>query len=817
MKLTDEQQAVVDAARDGHDLKVTAVAGAGKSTTVFEAARAVKGQVLYLVYNRAAADDARKKAGKNTEVRTIHSLAYSVLGRKNAHRLPRSKWEMKKTHAPNGLPYASGRVTSHVTAQLLGLIGGMKIGEVMLQKQTLARIASETVDNFCYTADGNILPKHVPRQPRFDDAEHKELATKIAPLARKIWKDTTRNVESKHRYTFEIMLKQWALTKPSLPYNAIMIDEAQDSNGLAMQLIMAQDCQKAAIGDSCQPTGTMVTVVTKSSVSTKEPAQTKQIPIEELQVGDKVVAYGISQRHIYSNGKTITGITRLPFAGNLVRITTDTGLTSAYTPNHHSVARLGNALWGKHMVYVMEKGDNFRIGVSSARMESQNGTLGIMIRARNEDADAMWIAGIYDTRAEAMLQEASLGWGYGVPDLMFRSAGHSMGQEGLDFFWQKMGGNRHQAAELLASQGRDINYPIWKKGETRLNLRRPMVLRACNLFDGMEVLPLSSGSRHDGGAPNRQAWKPITVTHEPYVGDVWSMNVEDAHTYAGDGIFTHNCQQLYAWRGATDILDKWPGLDLTLSQSWRFGEAIAEQANLWLPHAHGKVKVTGNPAINSKVISGDPNPDAHYDAVLCRTNGMTIKQVMDALDKGITPAIAGGTDQIRSLLNAANDLKTEGKTDHPELHVFSSWDEVVEYSEEPQGSDLKVMVKLVNQEGARRLLWALSQTVDENSGKQDCTISTAHKSKGLEWDSVKIADDFENPLEKEVLDPDQYDTPTEAQTAHTITPDEYGMEGPMLSRADAMLGYVAVTRAAKVLDNKGVSWIADLPVPTEMH
>lgn len=815
MKLTDEQQAVVDAVRAGHDCKVTAVAGAGKSTTVFEAAKAVRGNVLYLVYNRAAADDARAKAGKNTEVRTVHSLAYERLGRSNAHRLPRSKWEMKKTHAPNGRPYASGRVTSQKTAQLLGLTGGLRIEDVGIQRQTIARIASETIDHFCYTSDGNILPKHVPRQPKISEAGQKELAEKIAPLARKIWKDTTRNPESEHRYTFEIMLKQWALTKPLLEYDAIMIDEAQDSNGLTLGLIQKQSCQKIAVGDSCQPTGTMVTVVTKPSTSNKEPAVTEQIPIEDLQIGHQVVAYGISQRHIYSNGKAVTGITRLPFAGNLVRITTDTGLTSAYTPNHHSVARLGNALWGKHMVYVMQKGDNFRIGVSSARMESQKGALGIMIRATNEDADAMWIAGVYDTRAEAVTQEAILGWTYGIPDLMFRSSGHTMGQEGLDAFWSKLGGNRTQAAALLSSMNRDINYPLWTKGETRLNMRRPMVLRACNLFDGMEVLPLSSESRHDGGAPIRSAWKPITVSHEPYVGDVWSMNVEDAHTYAGDGIFTHNCQQLYAWRGASDILDTWPGLDLTLSQSWRFGEAIAEQANLWLPHAHGKVKVVGNPRINSKVISGDPDPDARYDAILCRSNAMCVQEVMDLIDKGITPAIAGGTDQMRSLLNAAVDLKENNSTTHPELYVFTDWEEVQAYSEEPQGSDLKVLVKLVNRHGAKRLLWALSQTVDENSDKVECTVSTAHKSKGLEWDRVKIAKDFENPLETEVPDEGQSDVPPQAQTTHKISAD--GLEGPLLSRADAMLGYVAVTRAAHLLDNVGVSWIADLPVPVESH
>jgi AAA domain len=41
-------------------------------------------------------------------------------------------------------------------------------------------------------------------------------------------------------------------------------------------------------------------------------------------------------------------------------------------------------------------------------------------------------------------------------------------------------------------------------------------------------------------------------------------------------------QQIYAWRGAVDAMDGFDGRRLTLSQSFRFGQAIAEEANLWL-------------------------------------------------------------------------------------------------------------------------------------------------------------------------------------------------------------------------------------------
>jgi superfamily I DNA/RNA helicase len=54
----------------------------------------------------------------------------------------------------------------------------------------------------------------------------------------------------------------------------------------------------------------------------------------------------------------------------------------------------------------------------------------------------------------------------------------------------------------------------------------------------------------------------------------------------------------------------------------------------------------------------------------------------------------------------------------------------------------------------------------------DVVISTAHKAKGLEWDSVKIGPDFKLPTE----------------------------EGEIPSDADLMLMYVAITRAKLSLD-----------------
>ena len=67
----------------------------------------------------------------------------------------------------------------------------------------------------------------------------------------------------------------------------------------------------------------------------------------------------------------------------------------------------------------------------------------------------------------------------------------------------------------------------------------------------------------------------------------------------------------------------------------------------------------------------------------------------------------------------------------------------------------------------------------------EVVISTAHKAKGREWDSVKIGSDFRQPAAGEDGKPGR------------------------VPRGEAMLAYVAVTRAKKTLDRGGLAWIDD--------
>ncbi|WP_267244394.1 UvrD-helicase domain-containing protein [Streptomyces sp. PR69] len=240
-----------------------------------------------------------------------------------------------------------------------------------------------------------------------------------------------------------------------------------------------------------------------------------------------------------------------------------------------------------------------------------------------------------------------------------------------------------------------------------------------------------------------------------------------------------SAQQIYGWRGANDALQKFvrelSAPELTLSQSFRFGPAIADEANLWLRTIDAPLRLTGYDQCTSTV-----GPVAEPDAILCRTNAGAMGIVMEALATGRKTALVGGGGDIKRLAWAAEALQSGRPTDHPELLAFPSWDAVREYAEEEDGS-LKVLVKLIDEHGTEAIISAADALCSEQQA--DLVVSTAHKAKGREWPRVRIHDDFRAPK-------------PHPETGLVLLPREEGR-----------LAYVAVTRAREALDSTALAWV----------
>jgi hypothetical protein len=283
----------------------------------------------------------------------------------------------------------------------------------------------------------------------------------------------------------------------------------------------------------------------------------------------------------------------------------------------------------------------------------------------------------------------------------------------------------------------------------------------------------------------------IPITHDVYL-KLWSLSnpvlkadfilfdeAQDANAVMLDIVLQQrHCQviwvgdryqQIYSWRGAINAMDT---IETThtcgVSQSFRFGDAIAQKANEILnTYINPKIPVNikGNPGTQSR-LAVCPHPDA----IICRTNGGVMANIMEAENLSQIH-IAGGTKDIQSLLWSAQALKAGKRVTSGTLALFKNWQEVREFAETDSGGDLASIVKMVDRYNVGQLIQILKQTAKTSQGTPQ-VITTAHKAKGLEWSSVRLFNDFKFPKE----------------------------QGEILPVEEVNILYVALTRALHTLD-----------------
>ncbi len=196
-------------------------------------------------------------------------------------------------------------------------------------------------------------------------------------------------------------------------------------------------------------------------------------------------------------------------------------------------------------------------------------------------------------------------------------------------------------------------------------------------------------------------------------------------------------QQIYEWRGAINAMETIDGCDeAALTQSFRFGDTIADIASDVLATLGEERRISGNPAVRSRIASSGV-----ARTVLARTNATVILEVLEAISAGQKPAVVGGTKELMRLLSDVYELKAGRPGVCPEFFGFDRWADVVEFSETEEGEGIRMFVQLVEQHGEGKL-WAAVKSAEDDEATADVILSTAHKAKGREWDSVRLASDF---------------------------------------------------------------------------
>ena len=208
LRPTAEQAAIIDAVRRQRNIVIQAGAGTGKTSTLKMAAQTLgRRTAIYVAYNKSIAAEAAASFPAQVMCRTAHSLAYQALGRRYRHRL----------NGPRELPTRR--------AEILGT-GWVDLGASNpITPVQVARIAVETVTKFCYSDADEIDTRHVPLQNGIAGSDHEALARQVVPYARRAWADL-REPDGRLKFQHDHYLKLWALTRPTLPADVVMLDEA---------------------------------------------------------------------------------------------------------------------------------------------------------------------------------------------------------------------------------------------------------------------------------------------------------------------------------------------------------------------------------------------------------------------------------------------------------------------------------------------------------------------------------------------------------------------------------------------------------------
>lgn len=234
---TDEQLATVDMFSSGRHLQINAFAGTGKTSTLDLISRSTRKSGRYIAFNRSMASDAQSRFPQNVVCTTGHGAAYrDVLGIFGGV-------ESKLTGAISTLA-----IVDWLNPQPL------KSGSFNIPPRSLAFLIQKTLNRFLHSADRELSNKHFANVGALGYSEfrhHDEITALVVQHARRLWGkmcDPKSPVPLGH----DGYLKYWALSNPSINTDFVMLDEAQDSNPVILDVIQRQPCQVVYVGDKYQ-------------------------------------------------------------------------------------------------------------------------------------------------------------------------------------------------------------------------------------------------------------------------------------------------------------------------------------------------------------------------------------------------------------------------------------------------------------------------------------------------------------------------------------------------------------------------------------
>lgn len=227
-----------------------------------------------------------------------------------------------------------------------------------------------------------------------------------------------------------------------------------------------------------------------------------------------------------------------PYSGDLLTVAAGSS-AARVTPNHKFTVRWTEEAQNKYSVYLMKKGDWWRMGITRvAREASKSSGLGIRLSA--EGAEAAWVIGTFDSKNEALYHEKLWSNQYQIPDMVFQSSKwesasqteHCLTTEQIEKIWGQLD-SAPGARRLLTDRKLDEVYPFLRAGDINPRGTRGWTCNAVNMIDGLMEVPVDLGG-------DKAGWETVSIKHEDHDGEVFSIEVPPHHHYVSNGVVTQN-------------------------------------------------------------------------------------------------------------------------------------------------------------------------------------------------------------------------------------------------------------------------------------
>jgi len=232
MHLTTEQLSIINSTGD---IKINAVAGSGKTTTIIEYAKArpATSKILYLAFNKSVKLEAQKKFAEqglhNVKVETAHSLAYREIVFRYNYRVKANGY---KTH------------------EIVDILALQNTGDKHAE-YIAANHINKFVAYFC-NSDKQKVQELNYRDVVFDQEAKAFVSSAYAYIEKQTRQFLAKMDKGEIEITHDFYLKKFQLSNPRLYFDYILFDEGQDASPAMLDVFFKQSATKVIVGDTHQ-------------------------------------------------------------------------------------------------------------------------------------------------------------------------------------------------------------------------------------------------------------------------------------------------------------------------------------------------------------------------------------------------------------------------------------------------------------------------------------------------------------------------------------------------------------------------------------